>query len=236
MSGNQEILSSNSKPTPASPHAASTAISGHADRHKVTMDKEFGEYKIKKSDPFQTNAPKVNNFMRRLRGGSAAPQGLEVEEGTSQDRPIEVGDSPTSSSSEALSRTKKSPVSILKDIAAQSITMLRVRAPDRAIRSRSRTVERITTNDPKEADNRQPQRSQENYREGADMHLAVDIVHMEGDTLVDTDEPQLPEDTASPMHMRSSPPPMDYTPSSHSSTSAELEPKTDPPVATPEAE
>ncbi|KAG9196403.1 hypothetical protein G6011_01524 [Alternaria panax] len=64
------ILSSNSKPTPASPHAASTAISGHADCNDVASEKKTGDWQTAKSDPFsrRSTGKKATSFIRRLTG------------------------------------------------------------------------------------------------------------------------------------------------------------------------
>jgi hypothetical protein len=63
-----EIMSSNSKPVPASPNAESTAISGHADRDEVASEKRTGDFQTAKSDPFsqRTEGPRNDPFTRRL--------------------------------------------------------------------------------------------------------------------------------------------------------------------------
>ncbi|KAH8731402.1 hypothetical protein GQ44DRAFT_671235 [Phaeosphaeriaceae sp. PMI808] len=65
-----EILSSNSKPMPASPHAESTAISGHASRDDVYLEKRKGDIQTAKSDPFKLryDGQKATPFTRRLTG------------------------------------------------------------------------------------------------------------------------------------------------------------------------
>ncbi|EOA80719.1 hypothetical protein ACJQWK_09779 [Exserohilum turcicum] len=68
------ILSSNSKPVPASPNAESTAISGHADCEDVASEKRTGDSQTAKSDPF-TRRPvgkKISSFIRRLTGDEPA--------------------------------------------------------------------------------------------------------------------------------------------------------------------
>ncbi|KAJ4408102.1 hypothetical protein N0V91_003450 [Didymella pomorum] len=68
-----EILSSNTKRVPDSPHAESTAISGHADRDDVQREKHIGDLETAKSNPFtQQGAPKMSKFTRKLTGESAA--------------------------------------------------------------------------------------------------------------------------------------------------------------------
>lgn len=239
MSENLELLSSNSKPTPASPHAPSTAISGHADRYQVNMDKEFGAYKIEKSDPFRRAAkkPKFNDFTRRLTGEKKASQSPENERGSSQHRAIDIGDSPSSSSSSVLQPVKRSSVAANDHIRiTQSVERLYVRPPNRISHPHSRTAEQLPTIAPVETPVRLSQSVQHERQEGVDAHFITFSGEMEGDTLVDLEEPRLPETEAVLAHLKSSPPPMDDSPSSHSSTSAEPEPKTDPPVPGSEAE
>ncbi|EUC44535.1 hypothetical protein COCMIDRAFT_6144 [Bipolaris oryzae ATCC 44560] len=62
------ILSSNSKPIPASPNAESTAISGHANCDDVAHEKRAGDSQTAKSDPFtrRTKSGKATSFLRRL--------------------------------------------------------------------------------------------------------------------------------------------------------------------------
>lgn len=70
-----EILSSNTKRVPDSPHAESTAISGHANRDDVQREKRMGELETAKSNPFnqcQQGSPNFNPFMRKLTGESVA--------------------------------------------------------------------------------------------------------------------------------------------------------------------
>ncbi|USP75367.1 uncharacterized protein yc1106_02641 [Curvularia clavata] len=64
------ILSSNSKPVPASPNAESTAISGHADNDDVAFEKRTGDSQIARSDPFtrRSKGGKITSFLRRLTG------------------------------------------------------------------------------------------------------------------------------------------------------------------------
>lgn len=245
MSANLEILSSNSKPTPASPRAASRAISGHIDRHQVIMEQALGEYKIEKSDPFRAaNRRKINEFTRRLTGIS---QQAETTEGKSQDHPIELGDSPSSSSSEALPPPTQTPITTMSHIGiSQHIQLFQIRSPERDTRSRSRTIEPLVTkalptmNSPK-VDPSYLLQHEASLRDGNHQGLQVqaealyaDNAEIEGDTLVDFEESPQAHDEVPLPHLRSSPPPMDHSPSSHSSTSAE--PKTDPPVPTSQAE
>ncbi|KAL1595645.1 hypothetical protein SLS60_009334 [Paraconiothyrium brasiliense] len=239
LSFNLEILSSNSKPTPASPSAASTAISGLADRHQVRIEQAHGEYKIEKSDPFQLSRRKVTSFTRRLVESRDVSQDPEPEEhaksteGNSQGHPIELGDSPSSPSSEALPPIEQSPITTNDHTGVtQPIEFLQIQAPELTRRSRSRAIEPLTaTVAPGEAS--QHQCGHQDHQRGNVPRFAADA-EMEGDTLVEFEEPQQTPHEVS--HLRSSPPPMDLSPSSHSSTSAEPEPRTDPHVPTSEAE
>ncbi|KAL5426771.1 hypothetical protein PMIN04_001708 [Paraphaeosphaeria minitans] len=243
MSANLELLSSNSKPTPASPRAASTAISGHADQDQVILEQAQGGYKIEKSDPFRANRRKVNEFIRRLTGNTG--QQAKPAEGKSQEYPIELGDSPSSASSEALPPPKQRPVTKSSHAGiSQPIEMPQIRPPER---SRSRFVERPvakpppTMNNPKVHPGHLSRHETSPYDgnvrdlQGSVKSLQTNNVEIEGDTLVDFEEPRQVHDETPLPHLRSSPPPMG-SPSSHSSTSAESEPKTDHPVPTSQAE
>lgn len=65
-----EILSSNSKPLPASPHADSTAITGHADRDDIDLEKKRSEVQTAQSNPFRQRqeSSRTTPFLRRLTG------------------------------------------------------------------------------------------------------------------------------------------------------------------------
>jgi hypothetical protein len=70
-----EILSSNTKRVPDSPHAESTAISGHADRDDVHREKCIGDLETAKSDPFKQRregVQKITPFTRKLTGEDVA--------------------------------------------------------------------------------------------------------------------------------------------------------------------
>ncbi|KAF3044766.1 hypothetical protein E8E12_010410 [Didymella heteroderae] len=70
-----EILSSNTKRVPDSPHAESTAISGHADCEDVQREKCIGDLETAKSDPFkqrQQESQRITSFTRKLTGESFA--------------------------------------------------------------------------------------------------------------------------------------------------------------------
>lgn len=65
-----EILSSNTKKVPDSPHAESTAISGHADQEEVHREKHRADLETAKSDPFQRRrgSKMPTTFLRKLTG------------------------------------------------------------------------------------------------------------------------------------------------------------------------
>ena len=82
-----EILSSNSKPLPASPSAESTAISGHADRKDMDLEKRKGESKLALSNPFQEHrgSQRPTHFVRRLTGETSMNQDQSHKETQSRD-------------------------------------------------------------------------------------------------------------------------------------------------------
>jgi hypothetical protein len=93
-----EVLSSNSKPLPASPNADSTAISGHADFDDMDIEKQRGDLQTARSDPFthRVVTTKTTSFTRRLTGDDIQddtnPVGcppvvtaLEIDESTCSD-------------------------------------------------------------------------------------------------------------------------------------------------------
>lgn len=102
-----EILSSNSKPVPASPNAESTAISGHADRDEVDSEKKTGDSQTAKSNPFTQRRAgrKATSFLRRLTGEDQANEDVDSSSASPHGVKIMVNGS-TSSEAEAL--TKKS--------------------------------------------------------------------------------------------------------------------------------
>ncbi|KAF2792729.1 hypothetical protein K505DRAFT_362646 [Melanomma pulvis-pyrius CBS 109.77] len=248
-STNAEILSSNSKPIPASPHADSMAISGHVDRDRVDMEKELADIETARSDPFtQFKSPKLTAFTRRLTSdftGVEAP-GVprpEVPFESSPLRPVAVEDLESPMNIRADGRALKIP----KEFGAPK-NSIRLKAPDRAkidkIYAKASTAqaqelepslsrrhgvafEDSVRNAPQQVVDDTPQEV-DNYDDGS--------VYMEGDeTLValEVDSPNSLK--TSPLAFRSSPP-GNYAPSSHSSTSAESEPESNPLVPTPEAE
>lgn len=86
-----EILSSNSKPVPASPHAESTAISGHADCDDMEFEKRKSDIQTAKLDPFKQRREgrKVTSFIRRLTGDSLVDSQPDAIEGLSCANPFD---------------------------------------------------------------------------------------------------------------------------------------------------
>ena len=92
-----EIMSSNSKPVPASPNAPSTAISGHADRNDVDSDIRTGDSQTEKSNPFtqRRSGRKSTSFLRRLIGEDQANGDVNDSVGMPHSVQITVNDSTT---------------------------------------------------------------------------------------------------------------------------------------------
>jgi hypothetical protein len=94
--GDTEIMSSNSKPVPASPHAESTAISGHADRDDVDLEKQAGDVQTAKLDPFlqrRREGQKPTSFYRRLTGDNLVIDNPVADKGLSQESPLMIASS-----------------------------------------------------------------------------------------------------------------------------------------------
>lgn len=91
---NTEILSSNSKPTPASPNADSTAISGHADRDEIDFEKLTAEIQTARLDPFKQRREggKATSFIRRLTGDRSLGEGVDEVNKLSHSNPPDVGE------------------------------------------------------------------------------------------------------------------------------------------------
>jgi hypothetical protein len=254
-SANAEILSSNSKPIPASPNAESVAISGHADNDHVNLEKQLGDAETARSDPFanrRTQASNLTAFTRRLTEESASideSQMLEPEISSdrSPERPVMAVDleSPVNNFRDSGRRSQH----VTKPLSGLS-NSIRVRAPSlvkatkqpvqapqdlmqeaqqELLRRRTVVFEDTVVDAPSQAvDSTQPQEQIYNHDDDGD-------VAMEGDeTLVAMAETPASY-KASPLHFQSSPP-GDYTPSSHSSTSAEPEPESEIPFPTDEME
>lgn len=115
---NSEVLSSNTKRVPDSPHAESTAISCHADQDDVHREKRRGDLETAKNDPFQQRreGQRITTFTRKLTAegseeGGAGPDGNLLLPVDSLNDDFEVDDLKAISKSQVL--LKQSP-SLLK--------------------------------------------------------------------------------------------------------------------------
>jgi hypothetical protein len=246
-SRNVELLSSNSKPTPASPHAESTAISGHADPQRVNMEREMGEYEISQNDPFtkRSNTQKLTSFTRRLTGDREPTfNEADVLAGVSLDLSTEMGADESSREAEFIDQRPKklhNPVLVSKankssDEALRVTPAKRSRSPtleppESAAHKRARPAICMVMADAAWIGPRQPLDKTQMNITTQETELEID-----GNTLLEQDSEPLPVRTESPILFKSSPPPLHGSPSSHSSTSAEDEPRTDPPFPTSEAD
>jgi hypothetical protein len=115
--GDTELMSSNSKPVPASPHAESTAISGHADRDDVDLERREGDVQTAKLDPFlqrRREDQKPTSFIRRLTGDNlvtkkvVSDEGLS-DEGLSQANPLMIQSSGSSDTEDTPAMTAIQP-------------------------------------------------------------------------------------------------------------------------------
>jgi hypothetical protein len=88
-----EIMSSNTKRGPASPHAESTAISGHADQDEVDMEKEIADTETARSDPFKRRSgqKKLTTFFRRLTSENSAIDDIDIPEDQASTLPAGLG-------------------------------------------------------------------------------------------------------------------------------------------------
>jgi hypothetical protein len=88
-----EIMSSNTKRGPASPHAESTAISGHADQDEVDMEKEIADNETARSDPFKRRSGqnKLTTFTRRLTSEHSAIDDIDIPEDQASTLPAGLG-------------------------------------------------------------------------------------------------------------------------------------------------
>jgi hypothetical protein len=251
-SANVELLSSNSKPTPASPRAESTAISGHADPARMNIEREMGVHEIEKNDPFnrRSNPQRLTSFTRRLtRDEQSVFDEAKAREGASFELPIELGDSESSSDTSSEADFEAEPP-------------MRTREPAPALKSRSLSVESprvrqsikysrgptVELSEPPNKALRSVDVAMDDLARSSSLQLAENTekidsvfpandVTMDGDTFIEQESEQVPNQKQSPVLFGSSPPPLDGSPSSHSSTSAEApEPRTDPPVPASETD
>jgi len=225
-----EILSSNSKPIPASPNAESTAISGHANRKDVDMEKKKVDVQIAKNDPFRQGRinQKVTSFTRRLTGEGFAGDTYEMREHCSMDSPEIRKSLPQAMKPEL--EDKNRPI-LDRELSQQQHTPNinpmwhaypksydQGKAPVQSCQERYTTVSRNAESLTREVASP--------YHDGncgipfGDLRSGLDL---EGDeTLVDysLQSDFAPEPATSSIYFPSSPP-IEHTPSNHSSTSAE---------------
>ncbi|KAF1998073.1 hypothetical protein P154DRAFT_565023 [Amniculicola lignicola CBS 123094] len=225
-----EVLSSNSKPIPASPHAESTAISGHAERGRMEMEKDIGDQETAKADPFtqpQSQASKRStDFTRRLTDESLwadvanTPSKAHYEPSVV----VVVVKEPTSQASSERRGSNRSVHVIPSQRKAR-----RARSPSPT--EADRPIKRQRKSDPLQiAQSEIPQTQAEASivdppAQPVDDTQPLDALAHEGgsmgmdgdDTLVAEEESELPIAKTAPEHFPSSPP---QAPSSHSSTSA----------------
>tara|TARA_R110002003_G_scaffold97_36_gene8013 strand:- start:9862 stop:11196 length:1335 start_codon:yes stop_codon:yes gene_type:complete len=107
-----EILSSNSKPVPASPHAESTAISGHADQDEVDLEKVEADMQTAKLNPFtqRREGHKATSFIRRLTGDDLPEGRPDPADGSSHALSIEIGPSASSDAEELVLKAASQPL------------------------------------------------------------------------------------------------------------------------------
>ncbi|CAO2648982.1 Nn.00g099310.m01.CDS01 [Neocucurbitaria sp. VM-36] len=263
---NAEILSSNSKPLPASPNAESTAISGHADRDEVDLEKIQSDLQMATSDPFRRRreGQTATSFTRRLTGEGLATGNSYPQESPSHRMSYDLANFDSSDiddvlitgASQPFSRVpgaiqvfeaqapqSPEPVSITKTNSKSSLGQSAQHATGRtSMEAAPSAVARLPDKEVKvvEMENSiltAPQQAIDNTQIDPPTQ-AYDDVEMDGNTtLVNQDEGQQTTMSlkASPICFYSSPP-VPGSPSSHSSTSAEPEPTSQPPISTPEAE
>ncbi|CAN9427747.1 unnamed protein product [Alternaria alternata] len=223
------ILSSNSKPTPASPNAESTAISGHADCNDVASEKKTGDWQTAKSDPFSRRSvgKMATSFLRRLTGEESMDAGDGPEMSISNHTPVTVAGTSKLPEDPSLSTlvSKEDEVTPAWMAGQQS-----TRASRNSIEETQQATEYLqhTIGGTQQLVNDMP------IEEVPD----EDDVDLEDITLFGDGEgyQQVVNDfNTSPVKLCSSPP-RPGSSSSHSSTSAALEPLTDPPIPSSEAD
>ncbi|KAF2185137.1 hypothetical protein K469DRAFT_688338 [Zopfia rhizophila CBS 207.26] len=231
---NAEIISSNSKPIPASPHAESTAISGHVPGHEVEMDKQIAVWETAGGDPFKdkSNKPRLTAFTRRCTEESV---GVEPELPPSSSRkepPVENARDFSDVDLEASG--PKSLQALMMQVPSQmEKTLYQVKANmmskhrqlgaqlSSRIRSREENLQESRDMDMENSGRNLPQSVvEEMHPQEVYAQDDGDMYRDGGKTLVVPEEDLLPDQNASPIYIQSSPP-APYIPSSHSSTSAE---------------
>jgi len=243
--GNLDILSSNRKPTPAHPQAPSTAISGHADQDRITVEQEVGRWNFEKSDPFRVGRSTVNNFTQKLTGSKVANQIEQTLDGSNQQNLISQGllieiedimRTPSNKNESEIPTTPKhmrimkdDPMDLpksAKEPIQETVQVVSIQPGNKVFVSPLDIVQK----------ERVVQTKTKKHNHTVITPAAAADVELEGETLMDQNDLRFHATEAIPAQQRSSPPPMDYSQSSHSSTSAEPEPRTDSPTPSLEAE
>ncbi|KAF2034647.1 hypothetical protein EK21DRAFT_55988 [Setomelanomma holmii] len=205
-----EVLSSNSKPVPASPHAESTAISGHATQGDVDLEKVKADMQTAKLDPFQQRreGPAASLFMRRLTGDGTTNATTDHAQRSSQEQPIQIDDRSSNFDEE-----------------------------DPALKCASQpTPQAEAAEKMEDSIAAAPQQVIDGTQAGPAAQPQNDLDADPDATLVNDDSEELPLETkASSLHFRSSPP-RPGSSSCHSSTSAVSDRSSQPPMPTSEAE
>ncbi|OWY48080.1 hypothetical protein AALT_g10525 [Alternaria alternata] len=223
------ILSSNSKPTPASPNAESTAISGHADCNDVASEKKTGDWQTAKSDPFSRRSvgKMATSFLRRLTGEESMDADVGPDMSILNHTPVTVA---------GTSKLPEDP-SLSTMVFKEDETTPAWMAGQQSTRASQNSIE----------ETQQATEYLQHTIEGTqqlvdDMPIEEvpdeDDVNLEDVTFFGDGEgyQQVVNDfNTSPVKFRSSPP-RPGSSSSHSSTSAAPEPLTDPPVPSSEAD
>ncbi|CAN9416534.1 unnamed protein product [Alternaria alternata] len=216
------ILSSNSKPTPASPNAESTAISGHADCNDVASEKKTGDWQTAKSDPFSRRSvgKMATSFLRRLTGEESMDADDGPDMSISNHTPLKVAG--TSKPPEDPSLHKTTPAWM----AGQQST----RASQNSIEETQQATEYL-------------QHTIEGTQQFVDDMPIEEVpdeddVNLEDVTFFGDGEgyQQVVNDFNTSLVKFRSSPPRPGSSSSHGSTSAAPEPLTDPPVPSSEAD
>jgi hypothetical protein len=223
------ILSSNSKPTPASPNAESTAISGHADCNDVASEKKTGDWQTAKSDPFSRRSvgKMATSFLRRLTGEESMDADIGPDMSISNHTPVKVA---------GTSKPPEDP-SLSTMVSKEDETTSAWMAGQQSIRASQNSIEEI-----------QQATEYLQHTIGGTQQLVNDMpieevpdeddVDLEDITLFGDGEgyQEVVNDfNTSPVKLCSSPP-RPGSSSSHSSTSAAPEPLTDPPIPSSEAD
>ncbi|KAL1793296.1 hypothetical protein ACET3X_008278 [Alternaria dauci] len=241
------ILSSNSKPTPASPTADSTAISGHADCNDVASEKKTGDWQTAKSDPFSRRSvgKMATSFIRRLTGEESTNADVGPDIGISKHAPFTVAGSSKSEAYTTVSRDDETTPALLRNKVAAKNEVI-----ESNLDSYQQVVDSIQPASALQISAKMTQQAMEYAQHTIEETKQLvddtpveetpdeDNVNFEDITLVGGNgyyQQVVNELNVSPIKFCSSPP-RPGSSGSHSSTSATPEPLTDPPVPSSEAD